>query len=319
MTLPHFAGWCAGIAVGTAVLTAQQAAPAPGPRQEVVTDSVSAGSSKQTRNDVVAVDERGQRRLVETTESTQEALANGKSRTVATTSAPDADGRLVVTSRYTEETTTTPSGRRETVGTVLVRGVDGALQESRRTESTEREVSPGLVLGESTARVRGQNGWETAEVRSRETRTLGPGESRDDETIQRRDTSGRLTVSERNVTHRTEANGRKVEITETFGDNGQGSTRPPTPMGLSQRVTRTTTAAAGGGSSTVEEVEGRSLAAPNEPMRVVRRVVETVRTLGSDRTETQRQVFERDPNGRMVLISSDTNTSQPPAATPRPK
>jgi len=59
--------------------------------------------------------------------------------------------------------------------------------------------------------------------------------------------------------------------------------------------------------------------APNEPMRVVRRVVETVRTLGSDRSETQRQVFERDPNGRMVLVSSDTNTSQPPPATPRPQ
>ena len=319
MTLPHFAGWCAGIAVGTAVLTAQQAAPAPGPRQEVVTDTVNAGSSKQTRNDVIGIDERGQRRLVETTESTQETLPNGRSRTVATTSAPDANGRLVVASRYTEETTTTASGRRETVGIVLLRGVDGALQESRRTESTEREVSPGLVLGESTARVRGQSGWETAEVRSLEKRTLGPGESREDETIQRKDTSGRLTVSERNVTRRSEANGRKVEVTETFGDNGQGSTRPATPMGLSQRVTKTTTAAAGGGSSTVEEVEGRNLAAPNEPMRVVRRVVETVRTLGSDRSETQRQVFERDPNGRMVLVSSNTNTSQPPPATPRPQ
>jgi len=105
MTLPHFAGWCAGIAVGTAVLTAQQAAPAPGPRQEVVTDTVNAGSSKQTRNDVIGIDERGQRRLVETTESTQETLPNGRSRTVATTSAPDANGRLVMASRSTEETT----------------------------------------------------------------------------------------------------------------------------------------------------------------------------------------------------------------------
>ena len=205
-------------------------------------------------------------------ESTQETLANGRSRSVATTSAPDANGRLGVTSRYTEETTTTASGRRETVGTVLVPGFNGALQESRRTESTEREVRPGVVHVESTERVRGQNGgWETAEVRSRDTRPLGPGDSLEDETIQRQDASGRLAVSQRNITRRTEANGRVMEVTETFGDNLQGLTRPDTPMGLSQRVTRTTTATAGGGSSTVEEVEGRSIAAPNERMRVVRR------------------------------------------------
>ena len=310
MTLPQFVALCAGIVVGTAVLTAQQAAPASGPRQEVVTDTVTSGSSKQTRNDVVVIDERGQRRLLETTESTQETLANGRSRTVETTSAPDANGRLGVMSRYTEETTTAPSGRRETVGIVLVPGINGGLQESRRTESTEREVTPGVIRVESTERVRGQNGgWETAEVRTLETRPIGPGDSLEDETIQRRDPSGRLAVSQRNVTRRTEANGRVVEVTETFGDNLQVRTRPDTPMGLSQRVTRTTTATTGGGSSTVQEVEARSLAAPNEPMRVVRRIVETVRTVGGQ-SETQRQIFERDTNGRMVQVSSDTNTSQ---------
>jgi hypothetical protein len=320
MTLPYFVGLCAGIFVGTAVLTAQQAAPAPGPRQEVVTDAATSGSTKQTRNDVFGIDERGQRRLLETMESTQETLANGRSRTVETTSAPDANGRLAVRSRYTEETTTTASGRRETVGTMLLPGIDGALQESRRTESSEREVTPGVIRVESTERVRGQNGgWETAEVRTRDTRPIGPGDSLEDETIQRPDTSGRLAVSQRNVTRRTVANGRVVEVTETFGDNLQGSTRPETPMGLSERVTRTTTATAGGGSSTVEEVEARSLAAPNDGMRMVRRIVESVRTDGSGRTETQRQIFERDTNGRMVQVSSDTNTSQPPARTSSPK
>lgn len=320
MTLPRLVGLCAGIFFGTAVLTAQQTAPAPAPRQEVVTEAATSGSTKQTRNDVFGIDERGQRRLIETMESTQETLANGRSRTVETTSAPDANGRLAVKSRYTEETTTTASGRRETVGTELLPGIDGALQESRRTESTEREVAPGVIRVESTERVRGQNGgWETAEVRTRDTRPIGAGDSLVEETIQRPDPSGRLAVSQRDVTRRTEANGRVVEVTETFGENFQGTIRPQTPMGLSQRVTRTTTATAGGGSSTVEEVEGRSLAAPNEPMRVVRRIVESVRTDGSGRTETQRQIFERDTNGRMVLVSSDTNTSQPPARTSSPK
>jgi len=320
MTLPHFVGVCAGIFVGTAVLTAEQAAPAPAPRQEVVTEAATSGSTKQTRNDVFGIDERGQRRLLETMETTQETLASGRSRTVATTTAHDANGRLGVKSRYTEETTTTASGRRETVAIVQLPGINGALQDSRRTESSEREVTPGVFRVESTERVRGQNGgWETAEVRSLETRPIGPGDSLEDETIQRPDMNGRLAVSQRNVTRRTEANGRVVEVTETFGDNLEGRLRPPTPMGLSERVTRTTTATAGGGSSTVEEVEGRNIAAPNEPMRVVRRIVESVRTVGSGQTETQRQTFERDTNGRMVLVSSDTSTTEPPARTSSPK
>src|SRR3546814_15174195 len=65
-----------------------------------------------------------------------------------------------------------------------VPGFNGALQEGRRTESTEREVGPGVVRVESTERVRGQNGgWETAEIRSRDTRPIGPGDSLEDETI----------------------------------------------------------------------------------------------------------------------------------------
>jgi hypothetical protein len=304
MTLRPFLGLCTGIVVGTAVLTARQAAPpAPAAGPEV----------KQTRTDVYGTDDRGRQRLLEATESTEEKLANGRSRKVETTSRVDVNGRLAVRSQYTEETTTTASGRRETVASLLEPGTNGALQESRRTESSEREVRPGVVRVDSTERARGQNGgWETSQVRTRESRPLGPGESVIDETIQRPDVSGRLAVTERNVTRRTEANGRVTEVTETFGDNGQGLTRPDTPMGLSQRVTKTTTAAAGGGTSTVEEIEGRSLAAPNEPMRVVRRIVETVRATGPGRFETQRQVFERDPNGRMVLVSSDT-TSQPTA------
>src|SRR5690606_21515014 len=98
------------------------------------------------------------------------------------------------------------------VGILVEPGVDGRLQESRRTESTEREIRPGVVRVDSTERVRGQNGgWETAEVRTRETRALGPGDSVADETIQRQDASGRLIVSQRNVTRRTEANGRVTE------------------------------------------------------------------------------------------------------------
>jgi hypothetical protein len=75
---------------------------------------------------------------------------------------------------------------------------------------------------------------------------------------------------------------------------------------LSQRVHRTTTATADGGRYTVEEVEGRSGVAPNDPMRVIRRTVTTVRQIGTDRWVTERQVFERDVNGRLRLVINET-------------
>jgi hypothetical protein len=46
--------------------------------------------------------------------------------------------------------------------------------------------------------------------------------------------------------------------------------------------------------------------APNDPMRVVRRTVVSVRRAGPDRWQTERQVFDRDVNGRLVLVAKDT-------------
>jgi hypothetical protein len=280
-------------------------------REETVSDTSRTAPGEPIRNDLYIVDERGRRRLIETTDTTRESLAHGRTRLVETTRTPDVNGRLRVASRYIEETTTAASGTRETVGTLLVPGIDGPLRESRRWEFTEREVTPGVIRWDSTELVRGQNGqWDVVELRSRDTRTVGPGDSLEEETVRRRDASGRLAVSQRAVTRRTEADGRVMEVTDTFGDDPQGFTRSPTPMGLSQRVTRTTTAGADGDRSTIEEIERRNVAAPSDPLRVVRRTVETVRLVG-EQTETERRVFERDPNGRMVLISTEREGGQP--------
>jgi hypothetical protein len=46
--------------------------------------------------------------------------------------------------------------------------------------------------------------------------------------------------------------------------------------------------------------------APDDPLRIVRRTIETVRRTGAGRWETNRQVFERDPNNRLVLTISET-------------
>ena len=92
---------------------------------------------------------------------------------------------------------------------------------------------------------------------------------------------------------------------ESYGVYADGSTRSDGQLVLSQRVRRTTTPNADGGRYTVEEVEGRSFVAPSDPMRVMSRTVTTVRPVGAGRWITERQVFERDVNGRMQLIFND--------------
>jgi pyruvate carboxylase len=59
----------------------------------------------------------------------------------------------------------------------------------------------------------------------------------------------------------------------------------------------------------VVEVEGRNPAAPYGPLRVEERIVETVRAVGQDRFETQRQVFTLDGNGKLVPAMADKGQS----------
>ena len=41
-------------------------------------------------------------------------------------------------------------------------------------------------------------------------------------------------------------------------------------------------------------------------MRVIQRILVTERRVTSGRWVTERQVFERDPNGRMILVTNET-------------
>jgi len=145
---------------------------------------------------------------------------------------------------------------------------------------------------------------QPVEIRSSETREIGPSEYSEEATIRRPDLNGTFVVSERNVVHRSEANGSRQEVIETYAYDAEGFARSDGQLALHQRVRTSTSAMPDGGRQTVEEVEGHNLAAYREPMRVVRRVVETVREIAPGRWVTDRQIFELDLNGRLVPIST---------------
>jgi hypothetical protein len=113
----------------------------------------------------------------------------------------------------------------------------------------------------------------------------------------------RTRLSERVVTHRSRTGDEDQVITEIY--------RPSIEAGrmvLSRRV-RSVTTATSDGSRTVEEVEAANLAAPSDPPRIVRRIVTTVRENGTGSSATEREIFERDVNGRFVLVCSESERS----------
>jgi hypothetical protein len=118
-----------------------------------------------------------------------------------------------------------------------------------------------------------------------------------------RDVNGREVVSEKVVTHRGRTNNEERVVVETYVRSIEAGR-----LALSQRVNRVTTATADG-SQTIEETAEPNPAAPTEPLRVVQRSVTTVRTSGNDSYVSERQVFERDANGRLVLVHKQTESA----------
>ena len=277
------------------------------PLEEIVTvtsaEKTPARATTRTTQDVFRVWD-GRRRLAETTESRQDAESNGNTSAVHSTWVPDLNGRLRLTSQLLEQTTALSADVRRTDTTLVVSDINGALRGIQRSEQTTHQVSPEVVRHEGTELVRDLNGgWRPIEIRRGEVRQAGT-ERVEEETIQRPDLSGNLAVKEVNLTRSSSTKEREEVVTETYSpqtDVHSLDGRPP----LSTRVRRTTTATADGGRYTVEEVEARSRVAPNEPLRVIRRIVTTVSPSGPGEQVTQRQVFELDVNGRLRLVRTE--------------
>jgi hypothetical protein len=275
------------------------------PVEEVVTSTVRPGSgATETRREVFAFDVEGRRRLVETTESTQQALAGSDTHAVEDTWVADINGGRALVTRWVDDSRTIDPDLRRTESTMFRRGINGSLEESERTIFTERRIEPAVVRREGTQFLRDLNGrWAAIEARSVEVRTSASG-GVEEETIRRPDPNGRLVLAERIVTRRSDLNGEVVA--ETYSQNAEGIVRTDGRLGLSRRLRRTTSTASDGGRSIVEEVEARSRVAPGDGMRIVQRTVIAERGAGSNRLVTERQVFERDVNGRLARVLSET-------------
>jgi len=239
------------------------------PVRETVVEVIRAGRVVRTNSETFGFALSGQRRLLETREAI-ESSTEGRVQATDTTWRSDLNGRLAISERITEDTSVTPDTRR-TERTIHRPDLEGRLRPMERTDYDERQLAPQRVQATTTeSQVDVNKRWQVIEIRNRDVRSTGVTEQAE-ETILLRDLNGAL--SERS------------------------------------RIRTTTSPSADGGREVVEEVEERSPVAPADPVRMVRRIVETTRRAGSGRWETERQVFERDVNNRLVLTSSETEVT----------
>jgi hypothetical protein len=274
------------------------------PVRETVVEVIKAGRVVRTSSETFDFAMSGQRRLLETRESI-ESSTEGRVQATDTTWRSDLNGRLAISERITEDASVTPDARR-TERTTHRPDLDGRLRPMERREHAERRVAPqGVQVTTTESQVDVNNRWQVIEVRNRDVRSTGATEETE-ETILRRDLNGALSERERRVSRLTRQDGREDLLIETFTDGGVGDPfRSSIRRTLTSRIRRTTSPRADGGREIVEEVEERSLVAPEDPLRIVRRSVETARRTGWGRWEIERQLFERDPNNRLVLTSSE--------------
>jgi len=278
------------------------------PSAETVTETVRSGSdAAHIKREVFGFDASGERLLVETTRSEQETLPDGTTTIVQDAWAPDINGRLGLTSRQIHHIQPISRDVHDTDIEVFRPDVNGAVRQSEALHTSERQTAGGLVLRDSTFFVRDTNGrLQPTEMRTQEVRTPRS-EYVEEETIRRLDANGDLVLSERNVTRRSQSGGDRM-VTETFSRN-VGGMISGNRLELTQRVRRTTRPTPDGGSQAIEEVEERVPGSPSDPIRIVRRTVETVRKVDAQHWESDLQVFDLDLNGRLVLTATEKGSA----------
>ena len=273
---------------------------------KTTTETTGMGSdSVKVKRNVFANGPQGPLSLIETSEADRQKFPDGTSRTITNTWVPDLSGRLGLSSRRVQEIKPVGTDAQQTLTTVFVPGTAQALNESERVQETQRRVGSNLVQTDTQRDVRDANGkWQTTEARNKEVRTVGPAEVVEEETVRSLDGDGRLTLSDKKVTRRSGTNGSEQVVSDVYSSNIAGLVRPSgSPLELDHRIRVTTTPITNGGSQTITETEARNPSVINGPMQVVGRTVETVRQIGPDRWETQRQTFALDGTGRLVLTT----------------
>jgi len=149
------------------------------PWRESTTETIrSEDGTSRVRRDTFGFGVSGPRVLLERSESEQAIQPDGTVRTVQSVWVPDLNGRLNLTQRQVELTTSPAADVTQTDVSISRPGIEGILLEVERIQETERQPEPGVVHRETSMFVRDVNGrFQLMETRS-EIRSGPDGRSR---------------------------------------------------------------------------------------------------------------------------------------------
>jgi hypothetical protein len=276
-------------------------------QEEETTTKVDSETTKVTRK-TSNFDSEGRNRVIEIVEEEQRVLPNGEEHIEISVSNPDSRGRLSV---YRQEALVrTPHGENgaTTRKSVYLRNSSGSFEEKVRVYQSENTAGDRAELEETTEAVDVNGRWAPSAKRTVTTTLKDGTAAHEEEKVYRKDSRGRLTLSEHVIsTHDKDRQGNEQWTVETHSTSIAGTRRAPGgKLQLDRRVTVVSKKLPGNAEQTIEEVEKRSPANPRGGLEVVQRTITTSRLLSDGGRELQIEVQGRDGSGRLKTVMTQT-------------
>jgi hypothetical protein len=183
--------------------------------------------------------------------------------------------------------------------TLLLPGMNSSLVEKAQVQQTEKRNGDKSVEIDRTRFEPGPDGKLNAAERRVSQNVQGKDQTQTEEQVYRYDVNRKISLTQQLKIHEwKDSSGQLRQQSESYAADLNGklkldgrSTIVQKPLGNQKQ-------------ETTEIVEERNTTAPNEGLRLVRKVVENVQPLGANETERRLEVFQPDPNGRMQSIYS---------------
>jgi len=256
----------------------------------------------------------GHRVLIQEKQEEIRSLPGGGQTVTRTFSNPDANGALQVVQRELEDSKQISPGVRVTNTTIFSPDINGGLSPAVRTEQKETRGADGTIeSSKSTLLNDGTSAWRLSEVRESTSTPAGPELRTKEERIFHPDSTGKLALAERTVSHESQASGGEKRATvDTYSTNVPG-VAGDNSLQLVQRAT-TVQRNSGGTQSTIQQVEQPRPGSVGGSLHVTQEAIDIVRPDASGNARQSRTILTPASDGRMGQVWVDNGKTDNPAA-----
>ncbi len=269
-----------------------------GPAAEIEQESVKvdAQTTRITRRSFMT-SINGERQLTETVVEEIRRMPDDRVHAVRTVSRKDVSGRFSPVQQEIEDIVPSGPDSCQIKLTRLLPGTNNTLVEKEQVQQRERRKGDNTVEIDRTRYESGVSGSWTAIERRISQNTIGKETTRSEEQVYQYNVNNELALTQQlQVRGWKDSAGEHLQ-SESYDRGLDGKLR------LSSRLTMIQTPQRNGQQQITEIIEKPSPAAPNEGLKLVRKIVENLQILGPNETEKTMEVLEPDVNGAMRRIN----------------